>query len=183
MLFHGIWNCKILCFLCIYNYCSGKPCCNHILRIPGRPLCFVHSQQFSMLSSPLCSHQTPSNVWLEGFRTGFEHRKSSGIRLWLPVWTCHQRRRRSLPEHLETHSVPYQPQPGRLSKNVQTLQELRTNFLVTTYKLPEIPGSLYVRTNLLKFQEACTYTYKLTKISVSLYVRTNLLNVQTYSNI
>ena len=63
------------------------------------------------------------------------------------------------------------------------LLQLRTNFLVTTYKLPEIPGSLYVRTNLLKFQEACTYTYKLTKISVSLYVRTNLLDVQTYSNI
>ena len=47
----------------------------------------------------------------------------------------------------------------------------------------ETLGSLYVRTNLLKFQEACTYTYKLTKISVSLYVRTNLLDVQTYSNI
>ena len=72
---------------------------------------------------------------------------------------------------------------GAQKINVQTSQELRTNFLVTTYKLPEIPGSLYVRTNLLKFQEACTYTYKLTKISVSLYVRTNLLNVQTYSNI
>ena len=72
---------------------------------------------------------------------------------------------------------------GAQKINAQTSQELRTNFLVTTYKLPEIPGSLYVRTNLLKFQEACTYTYKLTKISVSLYVRTNLLNVQTYSNI
>ena len=59
----------------------------------------------------------------------------------------------------------------------------RTNFLGTTYKLPEIPGSLYVRTNFLTFQDACTYTYKLTKISVSLYVRTNLLDVQTYSNI
>ena len=59
----------------------------------------------------------------------------------------------------------------------------RTNFLGTTYKLPEILGSLYVRTNLLKFQEACTYTYKLTETSGSLYVRTNLLDVQTYSNI
>ena len=66
---------------------------------------------------------------------------------------------------------------------VRTFLKQCTNFLGTTYKLPEIPGSLYVRTNFLTFQDACTYTYKLTKISVSLYVRTNLLDVQTYSNI
>ena len=64
------------------------------------------------------------------------------------------------------------------SNNVQTSQELRTNFL----KFRDV-CSLYVRTNFLTFQDACTYTYKLTQISVSLYVRTNLLDVQTYSNI
>ena len=57
-----------------------------------------------------------------------------------------------------------------------------THFLGTTYKLPEMLGSLYVRTNLLKFQEACMYTYKQTKISASLYLRTDLLDIQTYSN-
>ena len=58
--------------------------------------------------------------------------------------------------------------PHQLFLSKRTALKLRTNFPGTTYKHPQILGSLYVCTNLLKFQEACTYPYKLLKTSVIL---------------